>query len=85
MKAAYIFDFQYIYPEISIIKVYRIIHGSLILNVCCQSVWMTMMTNCKLLNFFHFNCISYIYMMKISIVGDSTRDIRKKVQFPYSC
>ena len=38
MKATYIFYFQCIFPEINIIKVYGIIHGSLILNVLPVSV-----------------------------------------------
>ena len=80
MKAAYIFYFQYSFQEIRLINMYFIIHDSVIIYMCCKSVWLTIRAiqfNCKLLNSFHFNCISYPYIMKMSLVGDS--DIRKKV------
>ena len=58
MNAASNFYFQYICPETNIIKVYCIVHGSLILNMCFQSVWWTMRAiqfNYKSLYSFRFN------------------------------
>ena len=71
MKAAWIFYFQFIFHEIYIIKMYCIIHGSVISHMCSMSVWWVMRAmqfNCKLLNSFHVQCSSYSYIMKMSTV-----------------
>ena len=39
MKAAYIFYFQYSFLEIHIINMHVIIHGSVIIHMCCKAVW----------------------------------------------
>ena len=42
MKVAYIFYFQYSFQEIRIIKIYFIIHGSVIMHMCFKAVWWIM-------------------------------------------